>query len=71
MSSQIDGLLAVKGPRKNAGSAAGSWFGGREGSPCMDAVHRRGLLAFEPLSSRYSNPPVVESPMIGGRLNGG
>src|SRR5437588_808827 len=66
VSGKTDGVLAAKVERRlvNAGSCLALAT-----STCMTRFIAEVSCPSKP-SSSYSNPPVVDSPMIGGRLNG-
>ncbi len=66
ISSQIDGLLAVK--VENTRARRGSWLAAAT-SPCITLAISAGSRPSR-FSSWYSKPPLVDSPMIGGRLKG-
>ena len=66
MSSQIEGLVAVK--VENTRASRGSWLAAAI-RPCVTLAISAGSWPSR-FSNWYSKPPLVERPMIGGRLNG-
>ena len=66
ISSQIEGLVAVK--VENTRVRRGSWLAAAI-RPCITLAISAGSRPSR-FSNWYSKPPLVDSPMIGGRLNG-